>query len=72
MRNVLQVQFTYDVFKSAYDADKGLADLVKNFDKEKVTFNTGDSADDLPPQAASQDNTVANMAKSATNADAGL
>ena len=72
MRNVLQVQFTYDVFKKAYDADKGLADLIKNFGQEKVQFNKSDGADELPQQAVSKDDTVANMAKTATKNDAGL
>lgn len=72
MQNVLQSQFNYDVFKSAYDKDAGFKELIKNFDAEKITFSDGSAVDDMPTADAKGDDTVANMAKSATNADSGL
>ena len=38
MQNALQVQFNYEVFKAAYDADEGLASLIANFDKDHIEF----------------------------------
>ena len=66
MQNALQVQFNYEVFKAAYDADEGLASLIANFDKDHIEFGSGK---DLPTADAKGDNTVANMAKSATTAN---
>tara|TARA_R110000851_G_scaffold34858_2_gene92273 strand:+ start:451 stop:660 length:210 start_codon:yes stop_codon:yes gene_type:complete len=69
MQNALQVQFTYEVFKSAYDADPGIADIVKNFDETQIEFSDGDKT---PTANVKGDNTVANMAKSATRSNSGL
>ena len=40
MQNVGKIQFSYDVFKAAYDSDAYVQGLVKNFDKEKITFKS--------------------------------
>ena len=72
MQNVLQSQFNYDVFQTAYDSDPGFKELVKNFDQEQLTFSDGSSVDDVPTTDGAGDDTVANMAKSATNTDSGL
>ena len=66
MQHALQVQFDYDVFKAAYDSDPGIPKLVKNFDKNQITFSDGSAADDMPTAQ------VASMAKSATNSKSGL
>ena len=72
MQHALQVQFDYDVFKAAYDSDSGIPKLVKNFDKNQITFSDGSAADDMPTAQVKGDNTVASMAKSATNSKSGL
>jgi len=60
-------QFTFDTFKAAYDADPRIQNLIKNFDKDKIEFKQ-DETDDLPAATEpAADNTVANMAKSATD-----
>jgi hypothetical protein len=68
MQNVGKIQFSYDVFKAAYDSDAYVQGLVKNFDKEKITFKS-DSMDDIPQDAKdpSKSNTVSSMAKRATD-----
>ena len=59
MQNVGKSQFSYDVFLQA---------LVKNFDKNKLTFKSSEM-DDIPQDAKepSSDQTVSSMAKRATN-----
>lgn len=66
MQNQGQGQFTFDVFKAAYDADPKLQELVTNFDDTKIEFKSSE-ADDLPASEPSTDNTVSNMAKRATD-----
>ena len=66
MQNVGRVQFTYDLFKNAYDSDPAIQAMVKNFDQEKITFK-GSEMDDIPADAKepSSDQTVSSMAKRA-------
>lgn len=67
MRKMGHGEFTFDVFKAAYDADPKLKELVKNFDKDKIQLKSSE-VDDLPAQDdGGDDNTVANMAKSAND-----
>lgn len=68
MQNVGKTQFSYDVFKTAYDTDPTVKAMVKNFDKNKLTFKS-DEMDDIPQDAKepSSDQTVSSMAKRATN-----
>ena len=68
MQNVGKAQFSYDVFKAAYDADPYVQSLIKNFDKEALTFKS-DEMDDIPQDAKdpSKDKTVSSMAKRATD-----
>lgn len=66
MRKMGHGEFTFDVFKAAYDADPKLKELVKNFDKDKIQLKSSE-VDDLSPTDGGGDNTVANMAKSAND-----
>jgi|TARA_B110000908_G_scaffold40544_1_gene49220 hypothetical protein len=68
MQNVGKAQFSYDVFKAAYDADPYVQSLIKNFDKQALTFKS-DEMDDIPQDAKdpSTDKTVSSMAKRATD-----
>ena len=66
MQNMGRGQFNYDIFKSAYDSDPKLQQLVKNFDQKKIELKSSE-ADDLPASNGGDDNTVSNMAKSATD-----
>jgi|TARA_B100001094_G_scaffold285029_1_gene298900 predicted RNA-binding protein associated with RNAse of E/G family len=68
MQNVGKSQFSYDVFKTAYDTDPAVQALIKNFDKEKLTFKS-DAMDNIPQDAKepSADKTVSSMAKRATD-----
>lgn len=68
MRNVGKTQFNHDVFKTAYATDPYVKGLVKNFDKEKITFKSSEM-DDIPQDAKDPkaDNTVSSMAKRATD-----
>jgi hypothetical protein len=67
MQNQGRGQFTFDVFKAAYDGDPRLQELVKNFDDKKIEFKTSEM-DDIPDGAKqpSNDKTVSQMAKRAT------
>ena len=38
MQNQGRGQFSYDVFKAAYDSDPKLQQLVTNFDQDKIEF----------------------------------
>jgi len=68
MQNIGKSQFSYDVFKAAYDMDPQVKAMVKNFDKNKLTFKS-DEMDDIPQDAKepSADQTVSSMAKRATD-----
>ena len=68
MQNVGKTQFSYDVFKAAYDGDPYVKGLIKNFDKEKLTSQDPEM-DDIPQDAKDPkaDNTVSSMAKRATD-----
>ena len=65
MQNIGHGQFTYDVFKVAYDSDPKLQKLVTNFDQDTIELKIK-SADELP---AGDDPTssVSDMAKQATD-----
>jgi hypothetical protein len=78
MQNQGKGQFTFDVFKAAYDADPRLKELVVNFDNTKIELKqsevddvTGAAADGAAATAADA-TAVTNMAKSATDVGAKL
>ncbi len=68
MQNVGKSQFSYDVFLQAYNGDPTVKAMIKNFDKEKLTFKSSEM-DDIPQDAKepSADQTVSSMAKRATD-----
>jgi hypothetical protein len=68
MQNVGKTQFSYDVFLSAYNGDPIVKAMIKNFDKEKLTFKSSEM-DDIPQDAKEpgSDQTVSSMAKRATD-----
>ena len=69
MQNTGRNQFSYDVFKAAYDSDPRIQKIVKNFDQEKIELKTSEVADveDLPGNPGRPSDTVAKMAKNATD-----
>ena len=62
MDNMGAEEYNQDTFKAAYDQDPQIKGLVTSFDPEGVTLKGGEQ-----PQQPAQDNTVDNMAKSATS-----
>ena len=45
MQNTGRNQFSYDVFKAAYDSDPKIQKIVKNFDQEKIELKTSEVDD---------------------------
>ena len=66
MQNQGRGQFTYDVFKAAYDSDPRLQTLVSNFDKNTIELKS-DEMDDVPVDTQSGSDSVGSMAKRATD-----
>ncbi len=69
MQNVGAESFDFGTFKAAYDTDARVKAMTKNFSKygiEPKTKNELDNGDDVSV-GAGNDNTVSNMAKSATD-----
>ena len=54
-------QFNQETFKAVYDQDPQIQSLVSSFDPEGITLKGGEE-----PQQPAQDNTVDQMAQSAT------
>lgn len=67
MRKMGHGEFTFDVFKSAYDSDSRLKELVKNFDKDKIQLKSSEVDDLSPTDGGDSDDTVASMAKRAND-----
>ena len=69
MQNTGRNQFSYDVFKAAYDSDPKIQKIVKNFDQEKIELKTSevDDVQDLPGNPGAPGDAVAKMAKNATD-----
>jgi len=70
MSNTGYPAFNYDVFKRIYDADGDLANVVADFDQDKIVIKTDaeaekDPAMDYDDQGSTD--TVKKMAKSAMN-----
>lgn len=66
MQNIGSQQFTYDVFKAAYDSDSRIKDLVKDFNQDTINLKTSEM-DDVKSVNKQSQNNVAKMAKRATN-----
>ena len=69
MQNTGRNQFSYDVFKAAYDSDPRIQKIVKNFDQEKIELKTSevDDVQNLPGNPGAPGDEVAKMAKNATD-----
>jgi hypothetical protein len=69
MQNQGRGQFTYDVFKAAYDADPRLQELVTNFDQNKIEFKTSevDDVEKIKGNPGRPGDEVGQMAKNATD-----
>jgi hypothetical protein len=67
MRNAGASQFSYEVFKSAYDSNPNFKELVKNFDRDVIELKSDSEMDDLPDQDPGQQggDSVSKMAKRA-------
>jgi hypothetical protein len=66
MQNIGRGEFNYETFKAAYDSDEKIKNLVKDFDQNTITLKTRE-LDDINPTASKKKDTVAKMAKKATN-----
>jgi hypothetical protein len=69
LQNQGRGQFTYEVFKAAYDADPRLQELVTNFDQDKIEFKNSetDDVEGLPGNPGRPSDTVGKMAKRAVD-----
>lgn len=67
MQNMGRGQFSYDVFKAAYDEDPKLQELVTNFDQKKIELKSSETDDLSPSKDTSSGNKISSMAKRATD-----
>jgi hypothetical protein len=74
MSNLGKGEFTYDVFKAAYDADPKLQALVKNFDQQTIELKSSETDDvaGLPGNPGAPGDPVGQMAQNATDVGASL
>lgn len=66
MKNMGNQQFSYDVFKSVYDSEPKIKNVVTDFDKNSISFKTSE-LDDLKTGSSKNKNTVKQMAKRAVD-----
>lgn len=67
MQNQGRGQFTYDVFKAAYDSDPRLQTLVSNFDQNTIELKSDEMDDIDASDAETGGDSVGTMAKRATD-----
>ena len=67
MKNVGNPQFSYDVFKAAYDQDTRIQNLVKDFDGETIELKTSELDDVKISSKEKNRDTVGKMAKRAVD-----
>lgn len=72
MQNVGAESFDYGTFKAAYDTDPRIKSMVQNFSEKGIEPKTKQQATDTPQGDTTGNNTVASMAKSATDVGAKL
>lgn len=74
MQNQGRGQFDFESFKTMYDSDPRLKELVKNFDKTKVELKQDetDDVENLPGNAGAPDKGITPAAKNATDLGAKL
>jgi len=72
MENMGGEAFAYETFKSAYDSDPRVKEMVKNFSEAGIELKTKQDAEPAAPQGDTGTDTVAQMAQNATNLGQGL
>ena len=72
MQNVGAEAFDYGTFKAAYDTDPRVKAMVQNFNEKGIVPKTKQQATETPQGDTTDNNTVAGMAKSATDVGAKL
>ena len=72
MQNVGAEAFDYGTFKAAYDTDPRVKSMVQNFNEKGIVPKTKQQATETPQGDTTGNNTVAGMAKSATDVGAKL
>jgi len=72
MQNVGSEAFDYGTFKAAYDTDPRVKAMVQNFNEKGIVPKTKQQATETPQGDTTGNNTVAGMAKSATDVGAKL
>ena len=66
MQNVGAGHFNFELFKSAYDSNPRIKNIVVNFDQDTIYLKQKET-DDLPATEPDAGQTVPNMAKRATD-----
>jgi hypothetical protein len=72
MQNVGSEAFDYGTFKAAYDTDPRVKAMIQNFNEKGIVPKTKQQATETPQGDTTGNNTVAGMAKSATDVGAKL
>lgn len=72
MQNIGSEAFSYGSFKTAYDSDPRIKELVKNFSEEGIQVKTKEDAENTMQGDKTNDDTVAKMAQQATDVGAKL
>lgn len=67
MQNMGGEAFSYQSFKTAYDTDPRVKEMVKNFSESGIELKTQEDANGAATTSADGSNKVSQMAKSATN-----
>ena len=69
MQNTGRNQFSFELFKAAYDSDPRIQAIVKNFDKEKIELKQSevDDVEGLPGNPGAPADPVAKMASNANS-----
>ena len=72
MQNVGAEQFDYGTFKAVYDTDPRIKSMIQNFSEKGIEPKTKQQTTNTPQGDTTGNNTVASMAKSATDVGAKL
>jgi hypothetical protein len=67
MQNSGNQQFSYDIFKAAYDADNKIQNIVKDFDQNSITLKTSGDDNNIQPSRPQSKNKISQMAKRAVD-----
>jgi len=66
MQNIGEKAFNYDTFKTAYDTDLRIQEIVKNFNKDMIDLKDEEMDDVTVPASNDGEDDVEKMAKRAT------